>query len=184
MEPRTEAAGGFTLAECSAPGSRLVAPPPGIRCNAVFSADRRFRYALWRTWDIARPAVMFVGLNPSQANEVNDDPTLRRCVGFAKAWGYGGVALTNLFGFVATDPAHMLATPDPIGEDNDWWLAGLSAALPLTVAAWGNAGTHRARAAQARPLLQSLHVLRLNRSGQPAHPLYLPASLTPRPWDH
>jgi hypothetical protein len=72
--------------------------------DAVLSECRTYRYALWRIWDQTVPYAMFIGLNPSTADESNDDPTLTRCMGFAKSWGYGGVCMANLFALRSTDP--------------------------------------------------------------------------------
>lgn len=71
---------------------------------ARFSLCRRYRYDLWRRWDISKGYAMFIGLNPSTADKTADDPTIRRCIGFARSWGYGALCMTNLFAFRATDP--------------------------------------------------------------------------------
>ncbi|TMF61888.1 MAG: DUF1643 domain-containing protein, partial [Chloroflexi bacterium] len=77
---------------------RRLGTPAAVR-GATFSADRRYRYRLWRRWDGARPVVAFVMLNPSTADARRDDPTIRRCIGFAKSWGFGGVEVVNLFAY-------------------------------------------------------------------------------------
>ena len=76
--------------------------------SAEFSPDKVYRYELWRIWDEALPVCMFIGLNPSTADETVDDPTIRRCINFAKEWGYGQLVMTNLFAFRATKPAEMM----------------------------------------------------------------------------
>src|SRR5882724_4976365 len=93
--------------------------------GAVLSDCERYRYALWRRW-AERPAVLFVGLNPSTADALQDDPTIRRCIRFAKAWGYGALYMGNLFAFRATDPRAMKAEADAVGPDNDGWLRQLA----------------------------------------------------------
>lgn len=113
-------------------GSRMVR-------GAKLSDDRLYRYGLWRKWD-DRPKVMFIGLNPSTADEVEDDPTIRRCIGFANSWGYGGIVVANLFGFRATDPTALQKATDPIGPENDEWLYRLADEAALVVGAWGNGG--------------------------------------------
>lgn len=143
---------------------------------------RQYRYALWRIWDRERPAVMFIGLNPSTADAKLDDPTLVRCMGFARDWGYGGVYTANLFAFRATDPRDMKAASAPIGRDNDRVILDLAARVDKVIAAWGNDGAYLDRADAVRRLLPELHYLKMNRSGQPAHPLYLPKGLVPRAW--
>lgn len=150
--------------------------------TAELSPCRRYRYALWRTWDDRLPRVMFIGLNPSTADETVDDPTLRRTMDFARRWGFGGVGNGNLFAFRATDPKAMRAAEDPVGPDNDAWLRRLADEAGLVVAAWGNHGAFLERSAAVRRALPDLHVLKLNASGEPAHPLYQRADIRPAPW--
>lgn len=154
--------------------------------NAIFSPCRMYRYSLWRIWSPwthgAAGYAMFIGLNPSTADETTDDPTIRRCVGFAKAWGYGGLCMTNLFAFRATQPAVMLAATDPVGPDNDKTIRDLAETAGVVIAAWGAHGTHLGRDAVVRAMLPNLNYLRLTKGGHPGHPLYLPKTLTPTPW--
>lgn len=93
---------------------------------ATLSEDRKYRYTLTRIWDETKPKVMFIGLNPSTADETKDDPTIIRCINFAKSWGYGGLEMTNLFAFRATNPKVMKNEKEPIGKDNDTWLKKLA----------------------------------------------------------
>jgi hypothetical protein len=150
-----------------------------MKRGAEFSPCRRYRYALMRSWQPGTGCAMFVGLNPSTADETEDDPTIRRCIAFARAWGYGGLLMTNLFAYRATQPADMLAQDDPVGPENDRYLKEGAAASGVVVAAWGTNGAHRGRDAQVRAMLPGLHYLRLTKEGHPGHPLYLPASLRP-----
>jgi hypothetical protein len=124
---------------------------------------------------------MFVGLNPSTADETSDDPTLTRCINYAKSWGYGGVCMANLFAFRATEPSDMKASDDPIGTENNKWLKKLAKDAALVVAAWGNDGSYLERSKQVKELLPNLYCLKLNKSGEPAHPLYQAAKLKPVP---
>jgi len=151
--------------------------------GARFSRCKRYRYVLWRRWDEDRPLVMMIGLNPSTADASRDDPTIRRCIGFARDWGAGGLVMTNLFAFRATDPSDLRRAADPVGPRNDWWIRRMGRLCPTIVAVWGNEGTLQRRSAKLRErLTDRLHVIRLNRSGEPAHPLYLPSGLQPTPW--
>lgn len=75
-----------------------------MNTNAILSEDRKYRYVLSRIWDESKPMVMIIGLNPSTADETKNDPTIIRCIDFAKSWGYGGVYMLNLFAFRATLP--------------------------------------------------------------------------------
>src|SRR3954467_13679199 len=111
-----------------------------LRTWANFSPCRTWRYELGRRWDYSRPLAMFIGLNPSTADEIEDDPTIRRCVGFAKSWGAGGLLMANIFGLRSTDPNVLYRVSDPmavIGEDNDRFLLAMSAQAEWVVAAWG-----------------------------------------------
>jgi hypothetical protein len=155
-----------------------------MKRQTIFSRCRTYRYVLWRQWDSRNPSyAMFVGLNPSTADEVTDDPTLRRCVGYAKRWGYGALCMTNLFAYRASEPAKMKAHPAPIGPDNDRWLAALVQKASLVVAAWGVEGVHRQRDQAVKRLLEDgLTCLHLTKDGHPGHPLYLKKTLTPIPF--
>jgi hypothetical protein len=136
-----------------------------------------WRYALWRAWDPDRPTVAFVGLNPSTADETLDDPTIRRCIGFAKSWGYGGLYMLNLFAFRATDPADMKAAADPVGPYNDEALSYRQSRCQLTVAAWGVHGGFKGRADHVLShvlVSDAVYCLGKTKDGFPKHPLYLP----------
>lgn len=152
-----------------------------MKKDAKFSDCRQYRFALWRIWDESKPYVMFIGLNPSTADETEDDPTISRCINYARSWGFGGVCMANLFAFRATEPARMLMAPDPVGHENDQWLVRLSEEAGLVVAAWGDTGGHMGRSQQVKELLTGLHCLKKNKSGEPAHPLYQKATLRPVP---
>jgi hypothetical protein len=148
--------------------------------SCVFSPDRLHRYTLWREFDLTnRSYVQFVGLNPSTADEVQDDPTVRRCIDFAKRWGYGALCMTNLFAYRATDPDDMLAAADPVGPENDMWLARIAAGAGLVVAAWGNHGGFIERDRAVATLLPQLMCLGITKTGAPRHPLYVKAITTP-----
>ena len=146
---------------------------------ATFSPCRKYRYVLSRTWDDTKPMVLFIGLNPSTADETNDDPTLIRCINFAKAWEYGGVCIANLFAYRATKPKDLLARKSVIGKDNNHWLVKLAGDADIVVAAWGNHGQYQHRASQVKAMITPLYYLKLTQQGQPSHPLYLKADLTP-----
>ena len=125
----------------------------------------------------------FVMLNPSTANAKRDDPTIRRCMGFARAWGFGGVDVVNLFAFRATDPRALREAADPIGPANDRHLRRAVRSAGLIVLAWGAHEMARDRAARARPLFNrpGSRCLGLTQSGEPRHPLYLRRDASPVP---
>lgn len=141
--------------------------------DAHFSPCRKWRYNLRRIWDIEKPTAMFIGLNPSTADEIKNDPTVRRCLGFAYDWGYGGLIMTNAFAFRSTDPKVMKAQEDPVGLENDYWLVKSAQQAEIVVAAWGNHGIFCDRTTQILKLLSNLQCLGTTKSGQPKHPLYL-----------
>ena len=151
------------------------------KSGAVFSDCRKFRYALWRMWDEDKPLVMIIGLNPSTADEKVNDPTITRCISFACSWGYGGVCVTNLFGFRATAPTELKSYHDPIGKENDAWVHEMAKEAAIKVAAWGNHGKFLNRSVEFLSSLDQLHCIKMNKSGEPAHPLYLKAELKPVP---
>ncbi len=115
-----------------------------------------------------------IGLNPSTADETKDDPTIRKCVGFAKRWGYGALCMTNLFAFRATQPKNMRGDGRPIGNDNDRWLAACARDAGIIVAAWGVNGAFMGRDEEVKKILDNLMCLRKTKDGYPEHPLYVP----------
>ena len=149
--------------------------------SASLSPCRTYRYSLWRRWGVGSYA-MFIGLNPSTADETTDDPTIRRCVAFATAWGFSALCMTNLFAYRATQPAVMKGALDPVGPHNDAALCELARGAGVVVAAWGAHGVHRGRDKAVRAMLPDLRFLRLTKDGHPGHPLYLPANLQPEFW--
>jgi hypothetical protein len=154
-----------------------------VKRSTHFSHCQRYRYTLWRTWGHANDYVMFVGLNPSTADESQDDPTIRRCVAFAKDWGYSGLCVTNLFAYRSTRPIEMMKAPDPIGMENDRWLKQIGENATIAIAAWGVHGTLGDRHQAVRQMLPNWHYLRLTKDGHPGHPLYLPKTLKPILWE-
>ena len=165
------------------PGSQSSLPP----CQgARFSSCRRWRYLLWRRWDARRPVANFLMLNPSTADEVSLDPSCTRAWNYAERWGFGAVSITNLFAWRATDPEEMKRTRDPVGRGNDAAILRASREAGVVVCAWGNHGAHLGRAAKVVADLRRagvrLHFLKINCTGQPAHPLYLPGALEPVRW--
>ena len=147
--------------------------------DAFFSKDRKHRYALWRVWNNKLPKVLFIGLNPSTADEVKDDPTIRRCINYAKDWGYGGYIMGNIFAYRSTDPKNLKITNNPIGIDNNSWLIKLHSEASLTIGAWGNHGKYLDRGQEVINLIDNLYCLRITKEGHPSHPLYLPGNLKP-----
>lgn len=155
--------------------------------GAIISDCGTYRYLLWRQWDPGAYSCAFIMLNPSTADASQDDPTIRRCIGFAKGWGYGGVHVVNLFAYRATSPDDMKRAADPVGPENEWWVKHLVGGVggPV-IAAWGAHGTHMRQdtkmAEWARDVGVELQALALTASGQPRHPLYLPKNAQLMPY--
>ena len=149
--------------------------------NARFSRCRRYRYSLERRWQEGQGRVLFIGLNPSTADHRRDDPTIRRCVNFARDWGFATMEVVNLFAFRATYPSDLKAADDPIGSRNDYWIRRTHRQADLTIACWGNDGLFMDRANAVLTMLSDLHCLQVNQSSQPAHPLYQRADRKPQP---
>ena len=165
---------------------RLVSPWPG---PVEFSADKVYRYRLERNQradfterhGLTR-TVAFVMLNPSMADASHDDPTVRRCVNFARAWDFARLVVVNLFALVATDPAALRTHPDPVGPDNDAAIDRAVREVDVVVCAWGVHGALRNRAADVLARIPRPYALRVAKGGEPAHPLYLPGGLWPVPY--
>lgn len=158
--------------------------------GAVLSDDRRYRYALARSWDLEKQAVAFIGLNPSTADETQDDATISKCIRYAQRWGYGTLLMLNLFAFRSTDPTNLRKAEDPVGPENDEWLFSMMVqSLPMPafvghtpkigaiVAAWGTHGKLMNRGWYVQSRLPLLKCLRVTKHGYPEHPLYLKGDL-------
>lgn len=147
-----------------------------LTCGAVFSHDARHRYVLERVLSEGPRAVLFVGLNPSTADEEHDDPTIRRCVGFARDWGFNKLYMGNLHAFRSTDPRGLMTAGDPVGPLNAQYLGRMTAEAELVVAAWGSNPLAPDAYELGRWILMLPHTrcLGKNKDGAPKHPLYLP----------
>lgn len=150
----------------------------GLHASARFSKCGLYRYVLTRTWDDERPPVCFIGLNPSIATEKDLDPTIRRCIGFAKSWGAGGIVMLNAFAIIDPKPAVMKAAgAEAIGPENDFWIRKHARLSSEVVVCWGTDGTYREREAALLQLLKRIGVtvkcLGKTKDGFPRHPLYL-----------
>jgi hypothetical protein len=145
----------------------------GQNCSgAVFSTNRRFRYALWRVWDRERPAIIFIGLNPSYANEYKDDPTVVRMSRRARYDNYGGIYIGNLFALISTQP--LLFNDNAVGPANDDYLMKLKRVAGIVVVGWGNHGRSIERDKIVLDILgKPVYCFSVTKMGMPTHPLYL-----------
>lgn len=148
----------------------------------VFSEDRKYRYTLHRSWNPDKPLIAFIGLNPSTADETMDDPTIRRLIGFAQKWGYGGMIVGNIFALRSTDPKKLYKSRDPVGPENDTYLNKIEEVAHTVVACWGIHGKHMGRHTQVKINLRSLRVFGLTKQGFPKHPLYLKKTVALQNW--
>lgn len=158
---------------------------PAVRRWAELSTDGEHRLVLGRQWRDDLPVVAFIGLNPSTADAHEDDPTVRRCVGFARAWGYGGVVLANLYTFRAADPRVLAACKTPLTFGADNALRDVAEHASLLIEAWGAhpMASSTGRDRHVRALLAGRApraVLGLTQDGAPRHPLYAPAGTLPQ----
>lgn len=153
--------------------------------------DGAYRYRLVRRWGkptpYPMPYVCWVMLNPSTADAEIDDATIRRCLVFSDAWGYGALEVVNLFALRSTDPRALAQADDPVGPRNDAMImAAATPAEALVVCAWGTGGGLHARdqavLRSLRDRFVRLHYLSLTKGGHPGHPLYLPKDSRPKPW--
>ena len=124
-------------------------------------------------------------LNPSTADESEDDNTIRRCLGYAKDWGYGSLLVGNLFALRATDPSQLRDHPTPIGPNNDEHLRSICDEVAMTVAAWGTDGSLDGRGVEVVKMLDTnLYALNTTKAGHPNHPLYQPKDAEPELFDY
>jgi hypothetical protein len=153
--------------------------------EAVYSDCERYRFLLTRIWGDG-PRALFIMLNPSTATEFQNDPTVERCERRARALGYGGFRVTNIFAWRATDPKDMRAASDPVGDANDRAILDSLTWADTIICAWGNHGLHLDRGRQVEMLLRHsgkpLFHLGLTGQSQPKHPLYIGYDQQPQLW--
>lgn len=168
--------------------------------QAIFSQDRTYRYRLWQVWNPAKPRVLYVMLNPSTADEKVNDPTVERCYRRAlKMPEFGGFEVVNLFALRSTYPQALYEHLRPIDDGeiingegaNDSHIWHATSHAGMVICGWGEHGKYKARSTAVRNLLLHatnianripLCALKINASGEPAHPLYIPYSAQPIPY--
>lgn len=145
--------------------------------------DGNFRYYLTRRWGPGL-FVTWIMLNPSLADAERDDQTLRKIMGFTRAWGYNALAVVNLYARRSTDPDALLTNPHPVGRHNDDWVEHFARSAALVVAAWGSHAAAPRRAAQVTALVHGvpLHCLGTTKDGAPRHPSRLAYATTLSAW--
>lgn len=176
--------------------SRTFPLPEGMESGAHFapkpgdpSQDRYYRYELWRRWDPNKPIIMFIMMNPSAADHDVDDVTVYKCRRYAERWGFGELIVCNLFPVCCTDSKQLKNAPCVTGHGNLGVIGVIAKRCEKIICAWGKPPTKRLQ--EQRDIVRdylidggfTLHVLKLNKDGHPAHPLYLPESLEPFVWE-
>lgn len=158
-----------------------------MRMSAVIS--RKYRYVLHRGWDVKKPTLVWVMLNPSTATAKVDDATIRRCVAFGRALGYGAVTIVNLFAYRSTNPRRLSKARDAVGPSNALYIIAASAARDVIVA-WGKPSPFVRRSGQIERVYdllkeraKSIKCLATNADGSPKHPLYVAGSTKPKKWE-
>ena len=147
---------------------------------AILSKDRLYRYRLCRPVGLGEGTCLFVMLNPSTADEVDNDPTIRRCLGFARRWGYAYLMVVNLFAHRSPTPESLVDMTkhglDPIGTENIDWIAGEAQQADIVVCAWGSMGSHIGQGHKVRQMFRDMGIrakcFGLTSNNQPRHPLY------------
>lgn len=149
---------------------------------ALISDSGEYRHWLTRQWGDSG-VVCWVMLNPSTADGETDDPTLRKCIGFSRTWGFGGLIVVNAYALRATDPRELKRHPDPVGYVNDTFVTAMATEASLVVVGWGaNISDDRER--EVSKLLERFdpQCLGITKDGHPRHPLYVPYAAELQPW--
>jgi hypothetical protein len=151
-----------------------------------------YRYSLAREWNAKLGKVLFILLNPSTADATFDDPTVKKCIGFAERWGFESLKIVNLFAYRATDPEELVEAKDPVGSDNDRWIREAVKRTDFVVVGWGNLGpyickrcincSHRIDRVLNIIKDSNPHCLAITKERQPKHPLFASYALKPIPY--
>ena len=153
-----------------------------LESAAIFSPNKIYRYSLTRVWDRDRPRVCFVMLNPSAADETQDDPTIRRCIRFSECWGYGSLTAVNVFAYRTHNPRDLKAAVDSVGTDNVRHVSKAVRSAAVTIVAWGVHGHANEHSERLLSRIASPYCLGVTKHGAPKHPLYVVGSMLPEPY--
>lgn len=162
----------------------MALSPDGWAGAAIFSSCKKYRYVLTREWTDGEGAVVFIMLNPSKATATENDPSVRRCIGYARLWGFKKLVVVNLFALRSTDPKELYRAASPIGGvANDDAIIRQCGYATKVVCAWGCHGDLKKRGIEVLRLLNNagikLETLAETKAGIPKHPLYLKGDLVP-----
>jgi len=149
-----------------------------IKSDAVWGGpNKEYRYVLYRVWNLGKPHLAVIGLNPSVADEEFDDRTVRRCISFARRNGYGSLVMLNAFAYRSTDPKALTSISDPVGPENDYYIFKECGYAYDIVLAWGTHAKERGAKIIELLKIRALQCFGVNKDGTPKHPLYLPNSV-------
>tara|TARA_E500000178_G_scaffold330111_1_gene361710 strand:- start:696 stop:1163 length:468 start_codon:yes stop_codon:yes gene_type:complete len=140
--------------------------------NARFSNDKKHRYRLSRHWDLNKPEILYIMLNPSIGNESIDDPTIKRLLSFTRKFDYGGFFVGNLYTYITPNPK-TLDTSIGLTNKNLNILSNLVSKVDKVVYAWGNSIEEPN---EFKKFISGPMCFGKNLDGTPSHPLYLPSS--------
>ena len=168
----------------------------------LFSECKSYRWILKRDLLRGKKTVIFIGLNPSKANSVNNDKTLIRIINFCSRWNYRNLYVINLFGLISKSPSQLSKNKNPIGSNNDlitlkaleFWSENINCDLWL---GWGDKGQLNRRDRVVMKLIKNLSNLHqceknlsnrvfsmgVSKKGNPRHPLYMPKESLLSPFD-
>lgn len=155
----------------------MIVPANKIKGTALIDGD--YRYYLTRRWDVTRPMLCWIMLNPSTADAFTNDHTIMKCMHYAQLWDFGGISVVNLFAFRTLSPLVLRQyAGDVIGPDNWRWVITFAAGARKIVCAWGAHGDYMKRGATVRNSLKDFPLYKLGTclNGEPQHPLRLPYS--------
>lgn len=149
--------------------------------KAYFDEDKIYRYLLYRKWGPSTKKIAWIMLNPSTADETLDDPTIRRCIGFAKQFDADELDIVNLFAYRSTNPKNLYTAEDPIGKENDSYILKSLESSSIIILGWGNHGKLLNRSDEVvskllKPYRDKVFALKVLKNGEPGHPLYIPYS--------
>ena len=149
--------------------------------DSVMDESKLYRYSLTRIWDEGGRKVTFIMLNPSTADAYEDDSTVKKCIGFAKRWGYGSIEIVNLFALRATDCKDLLESEDPVGKENDKFILNAVKSADKVIVGWGNECSFSSRDKEVLLKIADYnpYYLVLNKTGKPRHPLYVKYDIEP-----
>jgi len=153
-----------------------------IESEAYFDEDKIYRYLLYRKWGNLKKKVTWIMLNSSTADETLDDPTIRRCIGFAKQFDADELDIVNLFAYRSTNPEKLYTVEDPVGKENDDYIRKSIEKSSLIILGWGNHGKLLNRSDEViskllKPYSDKVFALKILKNGEPGHPLYIPYSV-------